>query len=138
MTVHYNNGHTINTNVTSPFSTCTPLSWVDWKKISPSDNETAQLKADGCTASCCYIHHNESKTLAHIEFAPLASSVESREIRATCTARPSNIFHLFSNTNLIQTQAETITTCPSAFRVDSTSGQYPGLPRASQAAASPT
>ena len=42
---------------------------------------------------CCRIHHNESKTLAHIDFAPLASSVESSEIRTAFTARPSNIFH---------------------------------------------
>ena len=45
------------------------------------------------------LRHNKSKTLAHIEFIPLASPAESSKIRTTCAARLSNIFHLFSNTN---------------------------------------
>ena len=63
-----------------------------------TDNKTAQLKADHCTPSRCYIRHNKSKTFAHIEFIPLASPVESSKIRTTCAVRLSNIFHLFSNT----------------------------------------
>jgi hypothetical protein len=45
------------------------------------------------------LRHNESKTLAHIEFIPLASPAESSKIRTACAARLSNVFHLFSNTN---------------------------------------
>jgi hypothetical protein len=68
------------------------------------------------------------------EFAPLARElpVESSEISTAFEARPSNIFHLFSHSTLEQT------TRTSSPRADSTSGQHPEHPHASQAAASPT
>ena len=72
-------------------------------------------------------HHTHSS-----EFVPLASPVESSENMTTCSARPSNILHLFSHSTLEQT------TRTSSPRADSTSGQHPGHPHASQAAASPT
>ena len=83
----------------------------------------------------CYILHNKSPHSHHThsnEFVPLASPVESSENMTTCSARPSNILHLFSHSTLEQT-----TRTPSP-RADSTSGQHPGHPHASQAAASPT
>jgi len=73
------------------------------------------------------IHHTHSN-----EFVPLASPVESSENMTTYSARPSNIFHLSSHSTLEQT------TRTSSPRADSTSGQHPGHPHASQAAASPT
>ena len=83
-----------------------------------TDNETAQLKVDVNTdaaTSFTQIQYTRSN-----EFAPLASPVESSEIRSTCSARPSNIDHIFSHQTLEQT---TITT-PST-RADSISSQNP-------------
>ena len=110
----------------------TSLSWVGWKKKF-TDNETAELKAGRCTTSAAtsftQIKHTHSN-----EFAPLASPVESSEIRETCASRPSNIVHIFSHSAPEQMMITT-----SSPRVDSTSSvQHPEHPHASQAAASPT
>ncbi len=72
------------------------------------------------------LRHSKSKTLAHIEFIPLASPVESSKIRATYAARLSNIFHRSRDDNNVSPLA------------DSTSGQRPKHPHAFQAAPSPT
>ena len=53
-------------------------------------------------------------------FVPLASPVESSEIRSTCAARPSNIVHIFSH----QTLEQTMITTPSTL-ADSMSGENP-------------
>ena len=81
-----------------------------------------------CCTSLTQIKHIDSG-----EFVPLASPVESSEIRPTCAARPSNIVHIFSHSTPEQMMITT-----SSPRVDSTSVQHPEHPHASQAAASPT
>ena len=105
------------------------------EKISPTMRQHS-VKQMSAQTSRCYILHNKSKTLAVLSLSPsLHLTVESSEIRQPMRRGPrtSSIF------SLIQPHAERITTCSSAFRVVSTSGQYPpGLPHAFQAAASPT
>ena len=64
-----------------------PLSWVDWKKLHRQRYSTAY---SSCTHSCGLIPHTRSPHLSN-DFAPLATPVESSEIRATYAARPSNI-----------------------------------------------
>ena len=108
----------------------TSLSWVDWKKDSPTMRQHSSKQIDvhqHIATSFTTRHHTHSS-----EFVPLASPVESSENMTTCSARPSNILHLFSHSTLEQT------TRTSSPRADSTSGQHPGHPHASQAAASPT
>ena len=97
MTVHHNNGlqrthyqHHLHLPIQH-----TPLSWVDWRKISPTMRQHSSKQMYTKLLLC----HNKSKTLSHIEFIPLASPAESSKIRTTCAARLSNVFHLFSNTN---------------------------------------
>ena len=86
----YNNGHTFQHQRHLPIQH-TPLSWVDWKKISPTMRQHSSKQM----YTKLLLRHNKSKTLAHIEFIPLASPAESSKIRATCAARLSNVFHLF-------------------------------------------
>ena len=94
MLVHYNNGETFQHHRHLPIQH-TPLSWVDWKKNSPTMRQHSSKQM----YTKLLLRHNKSKTLAHIEFIPLASPAESSKIRTTCAARLSNVFHLFSNTN---------------------------------------
>ena len=122
------------TTFTFPFSAhrCTSLSWVGWKKRF-TDNETAELKVEICTQQTAATSITQIKHIDSDEFVPLASPVESSEIRSTCAARPSNIVHIFSHSTPEQMMITT-----SSPRVDSTSVQHPEHPHASQAAASPT
>ena len=94
-----------------------PLSWVGWKQFTVrqrdyklrDNNErvresTAQSR---CAHSCCYILHTNPthpQQRVCLEFAPLASPVESSEIRSNqvnlCganAARPSNIATFLSS-----------------------------------------
>ena len=118
----YNNGHTFQHHRHLPIQH-TPLSWVDWKKISPTMRQHSSKQLH---TGCCYIHHNESKHSHCIEFVPLASSVESMEIRTTCTARPSNIFHIFSNTTPEQRRSQRLS--PGRFDIRLTSRAPARLP----------
>ena len=94
----------------------TSLSWVDWKKDSPTMRQHSSKQIDVHTAAATSFttsQHTHSN-----EFVPLASPVESSEIRATCSARPSNIDH-FSHQTLEQT------TTSSSTRADLISSQHP-------------
>ena len=66
-----------------------PLSWVDWKKISPTMRQ-AQLGADVHPAAAISPHNIQHTH--NNEFVPLASPVESRvyESRSTYSARQVN------------------------------------------------
>ncbi len=69
MTVHYNNGHTLfkpfNTTVTFPFSTHRSLGRLEKKSLTMRQHSSKQLHT-----GCCYLHHNESKTLALYRVCP--------------------------------------------------------------------
>ena len=126
--------HTVVINITFTYTFTFPFSTnrsAGWAGNHFTDNETAQLKVDVHTAAATFF--TQIQYTRSIEFALLASPVESSEIRSTYAARPSNIVHIFSHPTPEQ---KTITT--SSPRVDSTSGQNPEHPHASQAAASPT
>ena len=84
----------INITFTFPFST-KPLSWVGWKTISPTMRQHSSKQIDVHTAAATSF--TQPQHTHSIEFAPLASPVESSEIRPTYAARPSNIVHILSH-----------------------------------------
>ena len=98
----------------------TPLSWVGWKTISTTMRQQSSKQIDVHTELLHLTQAQHHST----EFAPLASPVESSEIRSAFAARLPNIFHIFSHPT---PEPKTITT--SSPRVDSTSGQHPQHPR---------
>ena len=106
-----------NITFTFPFSAHRSAGWAG-KKDSPTMRQHSSKQIDVHCHSCCYILHNKPHTHNN-EFIPLASPVESSEIRATCSARPTNIDHIFSHQTLEQTTITVIH--PGRFDIKSTS-----------------
>ena len=123
----HNNRHTLHTTVTSP----SPLSWVDWKKNSPTMRQHSSKQID-VQPAYCYILHNKSNTPTVTSLSP--SHHQWKAVRSGQPARRGpRTSSIFSRIQPLSRRRAT-----SSPRADSTSGQHSEHPHASQAAVSPT
>ena len=120
MTVHTTTDTPFNTNVTptSPSHSAHTAQLGRLEKISPTMRQHSSKQIIVHQAVAIYVT-TDPKHSHCIEFAPLASPVESSKIRTTCAARLSNIFRLFSNTNPEQRRQQRLS--PGCFDIKLTS-----------------